>query len=218
MDLPKKVYKYFSLKTNDEIFRVKNILENQHVYFSKIFEFNDPFEGYSLYPSNSLNTKYDKIQLDFERKKINESYGVCCFTSNLNDIRMWTQYADSCKGICIEFDSEFGILKDLKKVNYVEAFDKFTNKESLLNKHRNWSHEKELRLISEEYIGKCSDVQSVRISGVYYLNVRHEKNDNISEIYTTAMMLGLVVHTNSGLLNNDYTFDFKVDADFSRSK
>ena len=33
--------------------------------------------------------------------------GVACFTTELNNILMWSHYADGHKGFCLEFDTNF---------------------------------------------------------------------------------------------------------------
>lgn len=106
-------------------------LTNQTLFFSNIYNFNDPFEGifrYKIFPDyvkfkefylNHFRCIPDRLNYYFENKiefekQLNQSFrwryennGVCCFSdeSNLRDFLMWSNYADKHKGICLVFDT-----------------------------------------------------------------------------------------------------------------
>ncbi|MFA6597454.1 MAG: DUF2971 domain-containing protein [Ignavibacteriaceae bacterium] len=119
-------------------------LTNQTLFFSNIYNFNDPFEGVFRYKVSSDYNKFKEFYLNhyngprrkldyyFENKiefekLINKSFdwrynnnAVCCFSdkSKLKDILMWANYADKHKGVCLVFD---------------KAKLSFTQKESIIN-------------------------------------------------------------------------------------
>ena len=120
------LYKFFKYSE----FLLSSIINGQ-LYFSKVEDFNDPFEARFRYKIDNLNKKElertiaefispnsDIIQkyidspyeLEQRLNKINDyqydNKGVCCFTSlsNLLNVYMWAHYANSSKGVCIAFD------------------------------------------------------------------------------------------------------------------
>lgn len=75
--------------------------------------------------------KYFKSIIEGELNSTNKSYAVCSFTTNPNDMLMWTHYADQHSGICLEYDREdvlkafwmfFPIIYD-KPISYTDLMD-----------------------------------------------------------------------------------------------
>lgn len=103
------------------------------------------------------------------------AFGICCFSEKLNDILMWSHYADSHKGIVIEFDKNkldksihFSNSKvsmtviDNVKYSSVCPLIKISGnlqatadsvKNVVFTKSENWKYESEVRIISNA-IGK----------------------------------------------------------------
>src|ERR1035438_1926797 len=99
-------------------------LENQTLYFNNIYNFNDPFEGIFRFKLSSDYNEFKKFYSEhyIGRKSLLDYYynnkseleaiinkpfihksqynAVCCFSEevNINDIAMWSNYADSHKG------------------------------------------------------------------------------------------------------------------------
>jgi len=108
-------------------------LANQNVWFSSVNDFNDPFEvildrftpvltnGYSG-SSEYLSTPETK-QLHEMLKDIFTTLGLLCFTTKNNNTLMWSHYADSHKGFCIEYerDPTNDFWKQVEPVNYVST-------------------------------------------------------------------------------------------------
>lgn len=91
--------------------------------------------------------------IDHHTKKI----GVLSVTTKKDDILMWSHYADSHQGICLEFDGNFAFMAHAMKVKYtktrpvINAYrdDHQTQLEkALLTKSDQWEYEDEWRLIS----------------------------------------------------------------------
>lgn len=86
-----------------------------------------------------------------------EHSAIYCVSSRNDDILMWGHYADSHRGICLEFDSGSDFLKSAMRVDYedtrpeVEIFDRDNTVEkmrkSLLVKSSHWKYEKEWRVV-----------------------------------------------------------------------
>lgn len=124
-----------------------------------------------LYPKNTESISKAKETFDTIENKMNDSlyslFKVCCLcTSNKNRL-MWSHYADSHKGICIEYDFSECLQPDCQPmpVYYTNARPKFPWKvaidpslqtqaeatihfiNALLTKDDSWSYENEWRLL-----------------------------------------------------------------------
>lgn len=104
------IFRYFNfdLKDLSKDKKLESFREN-YLWFSKPKFFNDPFdcnmEVIKYYNNflNSINTiaeKADDLIINGTKE-----FGICCFSETNNNIHMWSHYADSHKGICIEYDS-----------------------------------------------------------------------------------------------------------------
>jgi len=51
--------------------------------------------------------------------------GISCFTENLDNILMWSHYADSHKAFCIEFDTNYSPFLDAEKLHQVIYSNKY---------------------------------------------------------------------------------------------
>jgi hypothetical protein len=133
---------------------------------------SDLSESEELFNENLINivkilkTKFQlsiKKNIGQIRQEIFSKIGVCCFTKNNDNLLMWSYYADSHKGICIEFDSKKEPFSKAFKVNYQDEIPKINsdllfsetyNMESvnkfLCFKSENWEHEDELRIFHNE--------------------------------------------------------------------
>lgn len=148
MSKPEKLYKYRSL-SGDSFKFTQSILMNNRIYFPTQIELNDSFEGLfrieipGLLPSAIIPVKT----------------GILSLTSKRDDILMWSHYADSHKGICLEFDtsipdSPFALAQPVKykakfdDMTFDADFDAAQVSESVsLTKSRHWKYEKEWRVI-----------------------------------------------------------------------
>lgn len=87
---------------------------------------------------------------------VRASVGVFCVSTKRDDILMWAHYADSHKGICLEFDGTQALMAHALKVEYSQdrvpinlyndANDVAMSK-ALLTKSSHWAYEAEWRLI-----------------------------------------------------------------------
>lgn len=67
---------------------------------------------------------------------------------------MWSHYAKSHTGVCIEFDAQVFPLKHADSVRYESQYPVYdlatTNEQPLLTKAVDWAYEREWRLVAEE--------------------------------------------------------------------
>lgn len=171
------LYKYKSFRN---ISHITELLCAQQLHCSYLNELNDPWEGTfvhtyreNVYTNGVTTTRqrtetrsiYDYPQLD--------KYRVCCLTSDYRNRLLWSYYADSFRGLCIEIDFDESLVakrgKALEKINRVtyNGFLFYHNSEmtehfeienkppttktilSLVsNKSKEWKHEREYRLIT----------------------------------------------------------------------
>jgi hypothetical protein len=163
----------------------KDLIQLQNIYLSDIKKLNDPFEcsnptiknitkknieeflqylSKNEYLHNQLNYNNNELLslfVDQVHSTINsrrDDYKVGSFSSSSNNILLWAHYADSSKGVCIEFD----ILEALDFFDYiipVTYLDKkpeidlakdpsiFPSEQVFFTKHSDWKYENELRLV-----------------------------------------------------------------------
>lgn len=103
------------------------------------------------------NHKYMDDCFDKVQKQEHQQSGVLCLCADPSNILMWSHYADSHKGCCLEFSTKGTIFKSSRCVEYAkeypgyrfldlkedgEAFSKLT----VYTKSELWSYEKEWRV------------------------------------------------------------------------
>lgn len=110
---------------------------------------------------------------------------LCCFTELGNDLLFWSHYADSHRGMCLEFDSTKEPLGVAFRVQYKEDYPKMSLPNTtvsplrmLLTKSPDWTREKEFRslLITDvtrhfhrlDSTGSLLHLPSDVLKGVYF--------------------------------------------------
>lgn len=173
------LYKYRSLANLEYVL---DIILNQRLYCSTYPELNDPFEGIFETTLHQQHT-YNKVE-DFFDGKIDQ-IKICSLSSDLNDVRLWSYYADGHKGVVIEIDLS-GIEKILYEVYYSEKLPRgvspqepcilvqgWTKPHDVLSQKTNhWKFESEYRIIDESKClleGKYFDIKG-RIKAIYLGN------------------------------------------------
>ena len=101
-----------------------------------------------------------KMILDQHLHAIKNMYNVCCFSSELDEDLMWSHYADSHRGYCIQYDfKSLGLLDDRVQLLFpviyqdspsveiedLDAVDGSLVMYALTLKNTKWSYEKEWR-------------------------------------------------------------------------
>lgn len=182
--IPKTIFKFFSNNENalDGIYK-------SYLYFSHYNSFNDPFDCNTLliripYKSNiSVNPKYEE-----DLKEALNIRGICCFSRNKDSILMWSHYANSHKGFCIEFYENNDSLKfNPIDINYVEQFEKpnfiknplVSINHLIYTKAIDWEYENELRLLKKVKSNSIEDrkisYEVEKIKSIYF-GIKADKN------------------------------------------
>lgn len=119
---------------------------------ARLHELNDPFEFYAL---NVGGRKAFRTALAETKNELAETKGLICFSKDWRNPVMWSHYAGRHHGICLGFDFEEGIAKD---ISYVDeriafplddlnstAFDEEAMEKLLYTKFQHWAYEEEVR-------------------------------------------------------------------------
>ena len=104
---------------------------------------------------------------------IDEQYRVYCLGLDPKNLLMWSHYADSHRGICLEFSLSNEIFCAALKCEYSSAYPIMELHDdsddtlllSLLAKSDVWSYEKEYRLIAQEESKALPDSESLKSNG-----------------------------------------------------
>ena len=101
--------------------------------------------------------------------------GVYCVAERCDDVLMWAHYADSHKGICLEFDGYSSLMAEAQQVNYVKirpSINPYLSddhvvmmEKALLTKAEQWKYEAEWRLIRTEGPGAVP-FQPAHLTGI----------------------------------------------------
>ena len=106
---------------------------------------------------NPRNQAVAAVIQDEHAKCITHNIGVFCVSTINDDILMWSHYADSHKGICLEFDGLGKLMAHAQKVFYTterRSINPYRDdnvvamEKTLLTKADHWSYEREWRLIA----------------------------------------------------------------------
>lgn len=142
----------------------REYLRKQWLYLVRLEELicksNDKKELISLYKTYLGSIMEEKVESS------KRAYAVCSFTTNPNDMLMWTHYADQHRGICLEFSRDsilktfwmfFPVIYD-KPISYSNLLNKNAKRiqniedfylKRYLYKTKNWQYEDEWRAILE---------------------------------------------------------------------
>jgi hypothetical protein len=143
-----KLFKYQRIDIN----LIKSLLKKQN-WYSRMDYLNDPFDAFLIDKTN--NKTYEIL-----RSKLY----VSSYSQNRNEILMWSHYADSHKGLCLEWeidDTKNQFYKALFEIDYVDEIKELENIETddngalkmsinsngkfLKTKFKTWSYEEETR-------------------------------------------------------------------------
>ena len=156
--LPNKLYKYRSLDGNCFRFTQSILMQNE-LWFSKMSDFNDPFEGSFKIDKNTMDE--ERLQKILSTAIFSKDKAAFCLAEKNDDILMWSHYADSHQGICIEFDTAVvqSIFCNAKKVNYKNEYMEYQSPHDAdsvcLIKSNHWGYENEWRIIQDN-LGRVS--------------------------------------------------------------
>lgn len=170
-------------------------IKNKQIYFSDPSTFNDPFDPLIRILDKEHSEKLMKLL----------KFRVSCLSSRIDNLLLWSHYADKHKGLCIAYDITRLVKQNniiFRKVKYLDSYPKpqngliFTllqNKNNKLDSKLNltktftqkqitWNYEDEYRLILQTDIDK-EFLQKVDIKEIYLgLDMDIENKESIKTI------------------------------------
>lgn len=147
--LPRYLYKYYNITSNESKKNFISSIENNYFYLSSPSDFNDPIDcKLAQTPNVSMQNikKYMRNNSHLTRKQKNDlikqfkvddnlldsiykslefdKHGVCCFTTNYWSILMWSHYTDKHRGIFLKYDllNDLEFFYKIHKVKYEEKY------------------------------------------------------------------------------------------------
>lgn len=101
---------------------------------------------------------------------IQKQYRVYCLSTHPDSTLMWSHYAASCRGLCLEFSVRNDLFCGSLPVEYlpkyplfsIAATDEDANLRPLLTKSEVWSYENEFRLVASEHPFVFPDVPTTK--------------------------------------------------------
>ena len=175
---PKYFYKYHSINPF-----LTELLEKSSFWASKASVLNDHYDSNFVLTKSFIKKEYlDSIKAEeidislpakqfetakeillslFDEKLLSNwqqdyrsNLGVCCFTSTPLSELMWAHYADSAKGVCLQFsfkqnpDFERKIVPIRYSNKQLRVKDKIDRFKALFKKRMVWQYEKEWRVLT----------------------------------------------------------------------
>ena len=160
----------------------KDIIENNCLWLSHPQDFNDPFD--CRIPTYKSNWDIE----NFYYKDI----GIRCFSAANDNVLMWSHYADSHKGVCLEFDYDKLLAigqAEIIKVRYRNRIPDDTGdksidlKRALSYKAMDWSYEREYRLMHGKSKNRKFDILPEALTGIFMgCEMCGEDKENIKKL------------------------------------
>jgi len=141
---------YFKFRDNFEF--INDILLNNRLHAAKYTDLNDPYEGrfkLSMETKQILPETPLLKRTTFKIIDIPKNAKICAFSKSLNNILLWTHYANSCTGVAIGFEINKSKSTEIQEVEYRKLFNMNEIKQPLFIKDLVWEYEKEVRVISK---------------------------------------------------------------------
>ena len=162
-----KLYRYVKFNKHS-----LDILENHRIWCPKASTLKDPFEfQFRLEGLSHQGVLVDQESIAQARRDVRK-LGVVCLSEVDDSLLMWSHYADSHHGFCIEFErdehNDLGNSEQCLPVVYQKEFPAFTLDEIedkkatariLTTKSEEWAYEKEWRMITKK------DISMIQLPG-----------------------------------------------------
>lgn len=166
MLLPDLLFKYKALNTKEDLIRTIDIIKNHRLYMPYRKQLNDPFESVAVSPTGeavmgaSIMYAADEEPTYLENGR--DEYRILALSEECFSPQMWAYYCSDYSGICMGFipNRSFLCAKPIiytnKQYSYNEedvfGYDLVLGavEKSLFIKQREWSHEKEWRIILKD--------------------------------------------------------------------
>lgn len=174
----------------DEIPNIRKFLREEYEYLGKSAEEFADLEGMSEGEIAAMGMVLTGNFIKEKSSEVFNSKGACCFSQANDNLLMWSHYASSGKGFCLEFDSTKEPFNKIQPVKYkneppvldynrVFSVDMTYWIESLFcTKSTHWKYEKEWRIFHKD-MNKVAHYPTESLTGVY---LGPEIEDTFAEI------------------------------------
>lgn len=196
-----KLYKFRSLQNFEY---TADIIINNRLYAADFEKMNDIMEGVFWHKDIAENI-LEQIKNTKKKLKICSMSGEEAFSNPL----MWAHYADSFKGICLEFEVDESKV-EVKEIAYDDGVLELTMSQGATNlneewakvllckKYSDWEYEEEYRIFSkDEYIKDGVELKKIylggRISGTHKELIKKICSDDIKVVDTDFDGRGRVI-------------------------
>ena len=200
----RKLYKYRGFCE-----RTKELLTSKTLWVPTADRLNDPFEfGFQLQSNEVNGTRIDSGSLANAREEM-KKYGVLCLSERNDNILMWSHYAASHQGLCLEFernsenslgnwDTCYPVIYDEKLPSFMplELEDKKSVAKVLTTKAAAWRYEAEWRLLTME--GNKKVAFPGRLTGVVFgVNSTDKNRKEVTDILGSSVAYSEAVLSDS---------------------
>lgn len=175
-----KAYRFLSFEG------LEKTIQNKSLRFTKVTKLNDPLDcSPILYPKKDISLEYYEFCSPM-LKHMAEPLFVCCFCKEYDSqdsYLMWSHYAKSHSQVAFEIDfSVHNIVENPSEVTYPESLvnerDKLTEEQKnkvglfmVTNKLKQWSYEKEVRLVIDKTHHKFNELNAIVDENYIYINI-----------------------------------------------
>ena len=201
------VYKYKSLGDSNcllghekQLGYLKDIVENQRLYASDFNVLDDPMEGiFESYIGNDSNIVQEIIH-----GKTN--IHICSLSPTCSSMLMWSFYANSHKGYCVEAEIDEKMLLEVKyddnplTIEKQEASIDEKVQMILSRKYKDWAFEKELRVLCKERYVKITVKKiyfGMRVKDDLFDKLKNEIQEKNKSIDVIKMSEEMFEHINT---------------------
>jgi len=109
-------------------------------------------------PDEKFKSEFSKFSFKQSLQTEIQPRGIACFSERVDEILMWSHYANGHRGFCLEFDTSFDPFLKAVDVNYSQKLPPLQKADIGLDllmilartKSVGWSYEKEWRVFHEE--------------------------------------------------------------------
>jgi hypothetical protein len=143
-----KLYKFYNAQYGIEA------IKNGRIKVSTLSDLNDPFDCRSIsFTDHEQRQNYKEYLSEYMKEK-----GILCFSKSWSNPVLWSHYANSHKGLCLELEAEDGFCREVNYIskvslNSIPDIKKPTEGEknildqSVYKKFSHWKYESETRKI-----------------------------------------------------------------------
>lgn len=235
MSDPERFNDPYDLKIEIENLTDRSPFDNENVLreaFAKLFVGNSQISNFWYYDEEFIATLQDwidgrahyRLVIDGFKRRSKE-FGVSCFSQDWDVPLLWSHYADSHKGICVEYQVHpMKMSYDPEDLHFGQHYVRYTTElptlclseilfsphqvlSSLLaTKHSDWSYEKEWRLVHYTAKGKMVRAPNTMQISAIIVGLAFDMT-KMNDVVAKAIELNIPVYK----INRQIGYDLKLE-------